>query len=429
VCTLVVCTPRAGCTHELGDWFQSSKAVPRFTGSSFYERKATSPGAARHTEPFELFLDSAPDSQIDRLPLTMDEATRATADFTGLDDWTAVQPTRLVQHADQEPAPDAGTPSHSSPARPPDPATGAPDDERTGGEAAPRDGAPSRREPLGKAPEDNSLLFLRQATVLLAPGQCQLDYGFVYTWQELIFPVELSGGDLANDRLRTRSLVVPNALRYGLTKRVQLYANIPWGYGNVELGNPEREINEDFFNLGDVGAGINYLLREGDGPGCSDVIATVGFNAPTGEEPFAISSITTTGATLGTGFWTFSTDLLCVKSIDPVVLFTGVGYRHFFSRQFFGGELAPGEEFNYVFGAGFAINDTVTLSTTFRGAYLSETEFDDRGLPGSEIEPFTLRFAVTSTCGDCRIIEPFVTAGLNDDAPEAQFGVVFTRTY
>jgi hypothetical protein len=106
-----------------------------------------------------------------------------------------------------------------------------------------------------------------------------------------------------------------------------------------------------------------------------------------------------------------------------------VGYRHFFGRQFFGGELEPGEEFNYVFGAGFAINDSITLSTTFRGAYLSATEFDDLELPSSELEPFTLRFAATATCGDCYIVEPFVTMGLNDDAPEAQFGVVYTRSY
>ncbi len=39
-------------------------------------------------------------------------------------------------------------------------------------------------EPLGEAPEDNSLLFLRRATPLLDPGAFAIDYGLRYTFRE-----------------------------------------------------------------------------------------------------------------------------------------------------------------------------------------------------------------------------------------------------
>jgi hypothetical protein len=287
-------------------------------------------------------------------------------------------------------------------------------------------GGNASEEKLGKAPEDNRELFLRQATVLLQPGQAQFDWGFDYTWQEATIPVVLSDGSVANERFRDRRIVSPFALRYGVTKRLQAFVNMPVGFGLMESADAEHEVNDTVFNLGDISTGVNYLLRKGEGV-CPDIVGTFGVTAPTG--PFQFASGLLNQAALGTGFWAINTDLLFVKSIDPVVVFYGIGYRHYFQRDFFGGLVTPGEELNYNFGVGFAINDSLTLSTIFLGAFRGDTQFNSVNLPGSSQEPLSVRFALTAVASKCYIVEPSVRIGLTPDAANADFGITMTRTF
>ncbi len=279
------------------------------------------------------------------------------------------------------------------------------------------------QETLGTPPEDTRLLFLRQVTVLLSPGQWQYDYGIDYTWYETTFPTIIGGNVLATERVRLRKLVVPFAVRYGLTKRMQLFANIPMGWGSFERANPEAEEHEDVFGLGDVSAGFNYLIRNGQGT-WPDIIGTLGFSAPTGEDPFGPTANT---ASLGSGFWTVHADLMFVKSYDPIVVFYGAGYRHYFARDYLNSKMALGEQIQYNFGIGFAINDSITLSTAFLGSYETETQIDDVGVPDSTRELLSVRLALTAITSRSRIIEPFVWLGLTSDAPNARIGVIVTR--
>ena len=116
-----------------------------------------------------------------------------------------------------------------------------------------------------------------------------------------------------------------------------------------------------------------------------------------------------------------------MRAYDPAVVFYGVGYKHYFARDYLGGEMAPGEEINYSFGMGFALNDSLTLSTTLLGSYQTEMRFDGAGLPGTSMEPLSLRLALTAVMSRRRIIEPFVRFGLTSDAPDAHIGIIVTR--
>ena len=91
--------------------------------------------------------------------------------------------------------------------------------------------------------------------------------------------------------------------------------------------------------------------------------------------------------------------------------------------------IAPGEEINYNCGVGLAINDRITFSTAFLGQYISETQVNGNSVPGSDLEPITLRLALTAITSPCHIIEPFVRFGLTDDAADADVGVVVTRSF
>jgi len=281
------------------------------------------------------------------------------------------------------------------------------------------------KEKLGTPPPDNRMEFLRRATVLLQPCQAQFDWGIDYTWQELVSPVVLTDQQLDHERLRQRALLSPFALRYGVTERLQAFVNMPVGFGFLERANAERDCFDTVFNLGDITTGVNHLLRKGEGP-CPDLIGTLAFTAPTGPHPYAQPG---EDAVLGTGFWNLSYDLLFVKALDPAVVLYGVGYKHYFARDFLGGVVAPGEELNYSLGVGFAVNDRLTLSTIFFGTYRPDLRFNGTGLKGTSEEPMSLRLALTAVSTNCYILEPFVRFGLTPDAPQAHLGIIVTRTF
>ena len=105
------------------------------------------------------------------------------------------------------------------------------------------------------------------------------------------------------------------------------------------------------------------------------VIANISATAPTGGDPFtAAVGLAPTAPSLGQGFWSVSGSLLCIKPYDPIVFFYGIGTERFFEREFLGLEIRPGAQYTYNFGVGFAVNERVTLSTRFNGAYVEELE-------------------------------------------------------
>ena len=84
-----------------------------------------------------------------------------------------------------------------------------------------------------------------------------------------------------------------------------------------------------------------------------------------------------------------------IHRYDPVIVFYGGGIRHLFEREFNGVLFSPGEQILYQFGVGFSVNDRVTLSTAFQGFYITYTQLDNVTVPGTNLEPISLRFAAT----------------------------------
>jgi hypothetical protein len=109
-----------------------------------------------------------------------------------------------------------------------------------------------------------------------------------------------------------------------------------------------------------------------------------------------------------------------------VVVFYGFGARYQFARRFIGVEFEPGMEYNYTLGTGFAVNERVTLSAQFFGAYIEDLKANGERLEGTNQEPMNLRLAATLAKPCNRLVEPFVTFGLTDDAIAANFGITWT---
>lgn len=290
-------------------------------------------------------------------------------------------------------------------------------------------GTLSGAEALGEEPTEPRLQFLRAATVLLEPGELQIDTGLVYTLAENDFPAVVNtgmGDEILEGSLKQRNLFVPLEFRLGVTPRVQLFTSVPIGWAHNEFAiDGALDIDESDGGLGDISVGASFLLQDGQGVD-TDVVFTVATTLPTGDSPFITGSTGFGAPTLGDNFYAISTDLIWINNYDPVVIFYGVGYRHQFEREIGGVQVDPGEEARVQLGVGFAVNRSVTLSTRFAASFISRTEFDGVSVAGSFNEPMSLRFAATVL--RCKkIVEPFVDFGTTDDATSTSFGIIWTH--
>ena len=299
--------------------------------------------------------------------------------------------------------------------------------------AAAQSGAPGsfgEVEKLGDAPPSNTLEFLRQQAILLKPGQCQFDWGLSYSVydERAALPVVNGSGTVvgvANERERLQLMTIPFAVRYGLCEGLQAYVNAPLGWSNTETTTDNGgSLTNNFVGLGDISAGFNYQIMKGCGAYKPDVIVSLGFIAPTGHATFATSLLAPNSA-LGQGFWDITTQILAVHTIDPVIFYYGAGYVHRFDASFGDNlQVDPGQEFDYLFGVGFAVNPWVTISGTLIGNYLTRYGVNDVSIPGSDLDLMRFRISVTIV-RDKRICEPFAEIGMTPDSP-SRVGVTFT---
>jgi len=292
------------------------------------------------------------------------------------------------------------------------------------------EGAIGEAETLGKEPVDNSLQFLRADTVLLDPGQAQYDYGMAYALFDQKIPVFVTsstGTSVALARFRRRELFLPFEVRYGLTRKIQLFINAPFGWANNEFSTGAFDEFKNDGGLGDLNFGGTFLLRQGNHEK-SDVIMSLTTTAPTGQDPFAPAGLLPNAPALGGGTWALASSLLFVRSYDPVVFFYGFGTRQHFLRKVNGRNFRTGGEYNYLMGVGFAVNERITLSTRFNGAYVSETRIDSKRIQGTIQEPMAIGLAMTiSNAKEKKLIEPFVDFGLTSDTNNVRFGITWTR--
>ena len=294
-------------------------------------------------------------------------------------------------------------------------------------------------ETLGEAPEETKteLQFLRRDSVLLDPGEYQIDVTCQYLVDEADFVVAEIEDDvlrIGEARRRQRLLLVPLEFRLGVCQDTQVFVNVPFGWSNAELSFLGRDEYSNVGGIGDVSAGITRVLLERDEI-FPDVLGTLAFSAPTGRADI-ITSLSTPGSSLGEGFWTLAMDLTFIHTYDPVVVFYGFGYRHRFPNEFEGGiEVNPGKQALYRLGLGFAVNPRVTLSASFYGSYIGDDRINDVRVAGGIREPMYLRFAATivrdkDQCGTARskrTVEPFFRIGMTDEASDALVGVSWTR--
>jgi hypothetical protein len=202
---------------------------------------------------------------------------------------------------------------------------------------------------------------------------------------------------------------------------------VPVGWSNTQVSINGSNIFQNDGGIGDIAFGATAQLCDAtkDRP---YMIGSISAVAPTGGDPFTgIVGFSPSAPALGNGFWQLAGNLLWIETrYDPVILFYGLGTRYQFSHRYLGIEFQPGAEYNYTLGYGFAVNERVTLSTQFFGAYQEELKANGNRIVGTNQEPMNIQLAATFLNRHDRIVEPFVTFGLTDDSISSNVGITWT---
>ncbi|MBN1558110.1 MAG: transporter [Lentisphaerae bacterium] len=274
-------------------------------------------------------------------------------------------------------------------------------------------------EPLGPNPDEDTRdirrVFLRAESVLLEPGEIELETGLSYTRSRRL---GTAGAGPLN-----RRLTLPLNFRFGISDSCEGFVSVPasYAYREFSAGEDAAVESSDTVDLGDVQAGLSYVARR-ETLRVPEIVATLLVRAPTGTDPYGDGG---EAAPTGSGHWGVQAGLQLISTTDPVVLYGGLLLQHEFEARGLGQDIQPGNTFGYNVGLGFAVNDDVSLSAQVQGLFQTELELDGETVDGSSLEPYTLRLGVTRRWERNRFIEPSVTFGLNDDAPDVVFGLAY----
>jgi hypothetical protein len=275
-------------------------------------------------------------------------------------------------------------------------------------------------------------LFLRQSTVLLGPGDFEFDVSLSYRRDQFrgVAPTFL-GPDFRGlpDEQRTREIGLIPTLRYGIVDRLEGFVSVPFVWAENERIIAGTKFENEKFDLDDMQFGLKFLMVQ-EGPEWPDIIASITVSAPTGDEPNpADLSFVPETLPIGTGRWSVSGGLTFVRSFDPAVVFGSIGYSHLFDTTLSNIEVSGGDLISYGFGAGFAINNQISLSGQFLGAFQMARQLNGSEIPGSDQEPMALRSSLTYRMNNDQFLEPAVTFGLNDDATDVILQLSYVKKF
>ncbi|TDV61781.1 transporter [Pseudomonas sp. LP_7_YM] len=275
--------------------------------------------------------------------------------------------------------------------------------------------------------EQAPLDFLTGSTVLLAPGQFELDMGAAYTQNRSQYSL---GGYFQKSSYVARRLELRTSLRAGLDEGLEGYVTVPVTYSTVQdVSTNEYVRDTDAWEMGDLGFGVQYQLIE-ESLARPAVSLTFDVTAPTGRKRYN-DALNNWKDPLnnGSGHWSVAPGLAFVRSTDPAILFGGLSYRHFFPETIDGYRLKPGWMINSYAGAGLALNEKLSVGSRLSYAYSSKLTADGETIYGSDADPLDLSVSASYRLSGDWVASPELTFGLNDDAGPATLSLNFRRRF
>lgn len=269
--------------------------------------------------------------------------------------------------------------------------------------AAPEDARNTPTKPVGEAPPPSEpqvravAALPEQASVLTPRGRFVFTPSFEYVHSSanrLVFRgVEIVPGIQlgvieANDADRN-SAVTTAALRYGLTRKLEVEARVPYAdrfdrVTTVAQRDQTVSRSQDLRgrDIGDIEFAARYQLNEVH-PGSPVYVASLRVKSPTGRGPYDVRydefGVAQELAT-GSGFWATEGGVTLLYPTDPAVIFASLSYLHNVPRavnKTIGtavvGRVEPGDSMGASMGFGLSLNPRFSVSFGYSHNYIART--------------------------------------------------------
>ena len=330
-------------------------------------------------------------------------------------------------------------------------------------QAPPQAAPPTAPQPVGQAPEADTrppeVAQIFDQPGVLTPAQSfilepSVQYGYyandrVALVGYTVIPAILIG--LIDVRqVKTTTTVATLTGRYGISKRLEVEAKVPYVYAHSDTVSREiftGSAQDNVFNaqgkgMGDIEATVRYQINQGaaDKP---FYIGWLRYKSRTGRDPFevitdcvtrCVANATGTGLPLdlptGSGFEAIQPGVTWLFPSDPVVFFGTLSYLHNFkrdnvSRTVLGGqteelgEIDAGDIIGLNLGMGLALNEKASISIGYDHNVVDRTQQNGEDLPGSvRLNLGTLLLGGTYRYNDHVSLNVVVGAGLTRDTPD-----------
>jgi len=285
-------------------------------------------------------------------------------------------------------------------------------------DAAPRPG-------VGKAGDAAQETFVfRENSVTLKPARIEASTQFAYV--------------RANGFLQTdRAFASTSSLRVGVFDWMEVGVTVPFfSATRSRVVGPFASQEQAVRSLGDIGLQASMRVHEQteNTPGA---VLSIGGVLPTGVSPYRFAfyqpnrdqrgynpnPTNLNGNYLSRGVGGITGNLQLYKTLDPVIVFLGGGVQHFFDARINSHTVQPGMTYTYNLGFSFALSEKSTLGLQINGSYASKLLVDKRRVPASELEPVVVRTSLVQRVFANTFIEPELTVGLTNNAPNLGLAV------
>lgn len=303
--------------------------------------------------------------------------------------------------------------------------------------------------PVGEAPtlarvEEQVQAVPEGAGVLTRPGRIVLEPSIEYTAatnNRLVFrgveliPALQAGLITASDVDRS-TLVATGAVRYGLTRNIELEARVPFLIRSDQIlvlqqrdDQIVEKLNLEEKHIGDIEFAVRYQLNRpvGQRP---IFVGSLRVKTDTGKSPYEIpfdEFNIATGLATGSGFWAVQPGLNFLLPTDPAVIFGGVSYLWHIPRTFNRavgntvlGRVDPGDAIGGNIGFGFALNPRFSFSLGYRHSYIFPTESEIGGTiqRSNRLQVGSLSLGMSYRLNDRQSLNLGVDVGATSGAPD-----------
>jgi hypothetical protein len=250
--------------------------------------------------------------------------------------------------------------------------------------------------------------------------------------------------------------------RWSVTDRISLDLNVPLAYRSSNYISPGAGGAGDAFSdarnsttaLGDVNAGVYYQFKKA-APNDLDWIASVRLRAPTGVSPFGIkylqntdpnnnSLVVPTKQPTGNGVFSTSVGLSVLKTYDPIVLFSNIGYTYNLQRSVsdlsptvgttVAGDVRLGNAWTFGTGFALALNEKSSMSFAYSQLIQRNSSLRAQGgqwirQVGSDQNAASFNVGLTNQLSKNLTMVGTLSVGLTPDAPNFSVGVKFPYSF